>query len=41
MFKWPKSSAASVMLNEQQLQSLLGGFAIEGHKPLFYTSVGL
>jgi transposase len=41
MFKWPKSTAVSVMLNEQQLQSLLGGFAIEGHKPLFYTSVGL
>ncbi|OFA31141.1 transposase [Glaciecola punicea] len=41
MFKWPKSTAASVMPNEQPLQSLLGGFAIEGHKPLFYTSVGL
>jgi transposase len=41
IFKWPTSTAASVMLNEQQWQSLLGGFAIEGHKPLFYTSVGL
>jgi len=33
--------AAGVMLNEQQLQSLLGDFAIKVHKPLFYKSVGL
>lgn len=41
MFKWPKSAKKSLMLSELQLQSLLGGFTIEGHQPLFYASAGL
>jgi transposase len=41
VFKWPKSNKSSITLNEQQLHSLLGGFAIDGHQPLFYASAGL
>lgn len=41
MFKWPKSNQTSIRLSEQQLYSLLGGFAIDGHQPLFYASAGI
>ena len=41
VFKWPNSQQSTISLNEQQLHSLLGGFSIEGHQPLFYTSAGL
>lgn len=41
IFKWPKSSQTSMTLSEQQLHSLLGGFAIDGHQPLFFASAGL
>jgi transposase len=41
MFKWPSSKQAAISLTEQQLNSLLGGFAIHGHQPLFYASAGL
>ena len=40
-FKWPGSTQASISLTEQQLNSLLGGFDIQGHQPLFYASAGL
>lgn len=40
-FKWPSSTQASISLTEQQLNSLLGGFDIQGHQPLFYASAGL
>jgi transposase len=41
VFKWPNSTKASISLTEQQLNSLLGGFDIHGHQPLFYASAGL
>lgn len=41
VFKWPNSAQTSISLTEQQLNSLLGGFDIHGHQPLFYTSGGL
>jgi transposase len=40
-FKWPSNTQTSLCLSEQQLNSLLGGFTIEGHQPLFYASAGL
>jgi transposase len=40
-FKWPSSTQTSISLTEQQLNSLLGGFNIHGHQPLFYASAGL
>lgn len=40
-FKWPSSTQTTISLSEQQLNSLLGGFSIEGHQPLFYASAGL
>lgn len=40
-FKWPNSKQKSISLTEQQLNSLLGGFDIHGHQPLFYASAGL
>jgi transposase len=40
-FNWPSSTQASISLTEQQLNSLLGGFDIQGHQPLFYASAGL
>ena len=40
-FKWPSSTQTSISLTEQQLNSLLGGFNIHGHQPLFYGSAGL
>lgn len=41
VFKWPNSKQSAISLTEQQLHSLLGGFAIDGHQPLFYASAGL
>jgi transposase len=41
VFKWPSSTQTSISLTEQQLNSLLGGFDIHGHQPLFYASAGL
>jgi transposase len=41
IFKWPTSTQSSISLSEQQLNSLLGGFDIHGHQPLFYASAGL
>ena len=41
MFKWPVSTDTAMHLNEQQLSSLLGGFSLDGHEPLFYASAGL
>ena len=41
IFKWPNSTQSSISLSEQQLNSLLGGFDIHGHQPLFYASAGL
>jgi len=41
VFKWPSSTQTSMSLSEQQLNSLLGGFDIHGHQPLFYASAGL
>jgi len=41
VFKWPSSTQTSMSLSEQQLYSLLGGFDIHGHQPLFYASAGL
>lgn len=41
VFKWPNSTQTSISLTEQQLHSLLGGFDIHGHQPLFYASAGL
>jgi transposase len=41
VFKWPSTKQAAISLTEQQLNSLLGGFAIHGHQPLFYASAGL
>ncbi|MBL4630335.1 MAG: IS66 family insertion sequence element accessory protein TnpB [Paraglaciecola sp.] len=35
VFKWPKRTQSSISLNEQQLNSLLRGFDILGHQPLF------
>jgi len=40
-FKWPNSKQTAISLTEQQLNSLLGGFDIHGHQPLFYASAGL
>lgn len=40
-FKWPHYSQSTISLTEYQLQSLLGGFGIEGHQPVFYASAGL
>ena len=40
-FKWPTSTQTSISVSEQQLNSLLGGFDIQGHQPLFYASAGL
>jgi transposase len=40
-FKWPSSTQTAISLTEQQLNSLLGGFDIHGHQPLFYASAGL
>jgi transposase len=41
IFKWPNSTQSSISLSERQLNSLLGGFDIHGHQPLFYASAGL
>ena len=41
IFKWPNSTQSSISLSEQQLNSLLGGYDIHGHQPLFYASAGL
>jgi transposase len=41
VFKWPKSTQPSISLSEQQLNSLLRGFDIRIHQPLFYASAGL
>ena len=41
MFKWPTSTQTSLVLSELQLNSLLGGFAIDGHQPVLYGSAGL
>ena len=41
IFKWPNSTQSSISLSEQQLNSLLGGYDIHGHQPLFYASTGL
>ena len=41
VFKWPSTKQAAISLTEQQLNSLIGGFAIHGHQPLFYASAGL
>jgi len=41
VFKWPNSTQTAISLTEQQLNSLLGGFDIHGHQPLFYASAGL
>jgi transposase len=41
VFKWPSSTQTSISLTEQQLNSLLGGFNINGHQPLFYAPAGL
>jgi transposase len=41
-FKWPKDSELSrLVLSEQQLNWLLGGYDIIGHKPLRYQAVSL
>lgn len=41
-FKWPRAIKSSQMiLSEQQLNSLLGGFDIIGHQKLHYQSVAL
>lgn len=41
IFRWPKANGTHITLTEAQLHGLLGGFSIEGHKPLFYSSAGL
>lgn len=41
VFKWPQSADTALYLTEQQLHSLLGGFSIDGHQPLFFSSAGL
>jgi transposase len=41
IFKWPNNTQSSISLSEQQLNSLLGGYDIHGHQPLFYASAGL
>lgn len=39
-FKWPGSDTNNVMeLTESQWHSLLKGFDIVGHEPLFFTSI--
>ena len=41
-FKWPKDDQLSrLVLSEQQLDWLLGGYDIIGHKPLQYQAVSL
>jgi len=41
-FKWPKDSELSrLVLSEQQLQWLLGGYDVIGHSPLQYQAVSL
>ena len=41
-FKWPKDNQLSrLVLSEQQLNWLLGGYDIIGHRPLQYQSVSL
>ena len=41
-FKWPKDEQLSrLVLSEQQLNWLLGGYDIIGHKPLLYQAVSL
>ena len=41
-FKWPKlNDLKHIRLSEQQLQWLLGGYDIIGHRTLNYTSTGL
>lgn len=41
-FKWPKDDQLSrLVLSEQQLNWLLGGYDIIGHSPLMYQAVSL
>jgi hypothetical protein len=40
VFKWPKVTQSAISLSKQQLNSLLGGFDIHDHQPLFYASDG-
>ena len=41
-FKWPKDEQLSrLVLSQQQLNWLLGGYDIIGHKPLLYQAVSL
>jgi hypothetical protein len=41
-FKWPTlSDLKHIKLSEQQLQWLLGGYDVIGHRTLNYTSTGL
>ena len=41
-FKWPKNDQLSrLVLSEQQLNWLLGGYDIIGHSPLTYQAVSL
>jgi hypothetical protein len=41
-FKWPRDDQLSrLVLSEQQLNWLLGGYDVIGHKPLQYQAVSL